>query len=1116
MKTKAIFPICVFTAVLFLQFLNPVCGYAAQTAPDPVLQHLELLEKQVNPERGLTWTFTPGENRSPRPYRIGRIISQQEISVQTLLNGQTVSCGVPVQNTPIVLHLKLYSKGLSEVRFMVNDKIVDTFTVDGSTGTGKEIEKRLTVTPSTRAKPYNIKLLVKNKGFKPFRTEFWPPRNKKLKERNTSFKIIEAAVRYPKAAENHKRLFQWLLSMKIGHALLYPDFVRYTFIGKPFKIEDKRQTPKTRLQELKKTLDMAVKSLTPQLLAAPQPGTVRSAIENSYKKAAPLNSFAKEFKVHLIGNAHIDIAWLWRMRETVLVAHNTYDTVLNNMEEYPELHYAQSQALTYQWMEKKYPELFQRIQQKVKDGKWEIVGGMWVEPDCNLISGESWVRQLLYGKRYFKEKFGLDIDTGWNPDSFGYNWNMPQIYSKSGIKRFITQKIWWNDTTVFPHFIFRWQGVDDTQLMTYFPPVGYTARVKMPKDIANITRYEATTGYKKTLLLYGLGNHGGGPNREILNRVRDYKNLYIAPEFIHSKSIDFLKDLENDLGQNIPVWKDELYLEYHRGTFTTQAKTKKNNRRCESLLSSAEKLATFAFVSGARKKYPDKDLEKAWKTVLTNQFHDILPGSSINPVYADADKDYKDAKKTIRDVIDDSLNKIAGDIDTSKARGKALVIFNPLPWKRTGMVSLDIRIAKGSTIVVSNSDGLNIPVEINRKKGKDKVYFIARNIPSLGYAVYSVEELTGSGKKRKKIEPGVLYAEIENRFYRIKVNKETGNIASIWDKKQGREFVAKGKEANVLQVYEDIPENWDAWNIGYTGRMWELNNAADVDVRESMVRKEIRVKKSFLGLEKSRYAPTEDFPSSFFEQSIVLYTGMDRIDIKTEADWWEEHMFLKAAFPVNVQNDVATYEIPFASIKRTTKSETLWEKARFEVPALRWADLSDKTGSAGISLLNDSKYGYDIHGNVMKISLLRSPNWPDPMADRGKHSFVYSLYTHPGDVTKGETVRRARELNNPLIPLMEKKHKGKLPPVFSFLSVKSGSVVLDTVKKAEDGKAMLVRLYESAGKPGTAEIEFFKAPTKATETDLMENKIKTLSTKGKTLSLTFKKFEIKTLKIKFN
>lgn len=1103
--------------VLFLTVLIPLSLNAGTETIDRMLTQLQALDLLINPP--VTWKVTLGNESPPNNYKPGEEIKTHTFTFQTTVKGVDNFCGVPVHGTPMHLKLILNSQGLSEIQAWVNGKSVDTFTVDGSPGTETEVEKEIIITPTVAAEEYNVEIKVKNKGFKPFRTDFWPPRRKELAEEYISFYLKDTQLIFPAAAIQHQEMKNWLLSMKIAYALLNPDFKRYTFIGKPFNIEDHRETPKSRLAKLKQILEQTITSITPEMLTNQHTDELQKAIRASYRLSGPLQKFAKEFKIYLIGNAHIDIAWLWRMCETVMVARNTYDTVMKNMEEYPELHYAQSQAVTYEWMEQKYPEIFQQIQQKVKQGQWEIVGGMWVEPDCNLISGESWVRQLLFGKRYFKQKFGLEVDTGWNPDSFGYNWNMPQLYTKSGIKRFITQKIRWNDTTVFPYFIFWWQGVDDTRLMTYFPPVGYTALVRMPEDIPNITRYEATTGYKKTLLLYGLGDHGGGPNREILNRVRSYKNLHIAPEFIHSKSIDFLKNMTTDLKGNIPTWKDELYLEYHRGTYTTQAKVKKGNRKSESLLSSAEKLASIAFIMDG--EYPQTELGKAWKTVLTNQFHDILPGSSITPVYRDALEDHEKAQEKINGVIGSSLKKITDNVNTSSVEGTPLVVFNTLSWERTDLASIVLPLPSGNDVdrinlQILDDEGKEVPVEMVKPYGTSnvKVLFVAQNIPALGYKTYSYTLKEKTAEPQKDVNDSGDFIQMENRFFILKINKKTGNIAGLLDKRLNKEFIEPGKEANVLQVYEDMPENWDAWDIGYTGRWWELNQAESVSlVENSAVRKVVKVTKNFLGLSKSRYTPTEDFPSSFFTQYIILYNDLDRIDIENEADWWEDHMLLKAAFPVNVKNDYATYEIPFASIQRTTKSETLWEKARYEVPALRWADLSDETG--GISLLNDCKYGYDIHANVMKISLLRAPTWPDPMADRGKHTWIYSLYTHPGDVTKGNTIQRAQELNIPLQVMITDKHNGALPGNFGFFAIRSEGVILDTIKKAEDDNGIIIRLYESAGKSDQAELTYFKAPQKVYETDLMEKVIKEYKVNGKSLLLPFKKFEIKSLKLVF-
>jgi len=1089
----------------FLFFLLPFVIFADQTLTTRLQQIERLLDCNLK-----KWFYSTPENKIEKKYYVGRSISEESITFLTEFKKKKYFAGVNTQHNPAFLDLTVYSRGLSMINLYVDGKLLKKFLVDGSKGFEEEKNLRIKI-PETKDIQHIIKVKVNNKGFKPERIHYWPPRDKPLKEEGIYFGIRKAKIIYENTSEIHKKLSKWLLSMKTAHILINPEFVRYTFTGKPFEIEDKRKTSKEQLNELNRILKKTVFELDIDALQKGSHKQVLDSVQKSYSIAKPLRKYAKEFKVYLIGNAHIDIAWLWRKSETVEVARNTYKTVVQNMKEYPELIYAQSQALTYKWIEEKYPDLFNKIKERIKDGRWEVVGGMWVEPDCNLIGGESWVRQILYGKKYFKKNFGIDINIGWNPDSFGYNWNIPQIYRKSGIDFFITQKIWWNDTTVFPYFTFWWKGVDGTKLLTYFPPVGYTSRVKLLKIADAITKYEATTGYKKSMVLYGIGDHGGGPNREILDRVRSYKDLFVAPEFIHSKSIKFLKNMKNDIEKSIPEWNDELYLQYHRGTYTTQAKIKKNNRKAESRLSYIEKLASISNMFDF--EYPYSRLEKAWKLILTNQFHDILPGSSITPVYPDALEDYKRAYKIINYVEKKAAENLVAKINTSKIQGTPVVVYNPLSWDRNGVVKATIKKTDKSKVKALDFKGNEIPcdVKFNELKEKATVSFIANKVPALGYRVYSIKQ---EPSNLKTTDLKVNGYTLENKFYRIKLDSKTGNLVSIFDKTNNKEFIEKGKQANILKIYEDRPENWDAWNIGYTGRYWELNKVDEIKIiKITPVKIVAKIKKSFLGLSKNRYSPTEDYPSSFFTQYITLYNNIKRIDIITHADWWEDHMFLKAEFPVSVTSDYANYEIPYASIKRSTKLNTLEQKAEFETSALRWVNLSDN--EKGISILSDSKYGYDIHSNIMKISLLRSPKWPDEFADRGKHKFTYSIYTHENNWNNSETVKKAQELNIPLVAIETKHHKGELPEEMSFFEIESDGVILDTIKKSEDGKGFILRLYQSKNKNEDISLKLFKKPSMIFETNLMEKNIKPLYFKGKSLTLKFSKYEIKTIKIIF-
>ncbi len=1067
-------------------------------------KYLSEVEKEISTSLE-AWSYSR-DGKQWKKYEPGSYLGMQKVYLRTEFRFKKTLAGVNVEGSEAGLSLEVRARGLVEVSVFLDGKRINSFTVEAGDGTplSRTFEVPLAKADSS---PHQLMLEVSNKGFLPPRGNYWPPRKEPPAEEGIYFSLGKAEVVYPEARKNLQMVRDWIDSMKVAYFLLNPVLVRRTFTGKPYKIKDQRRVNRKKIERLNHQWVEAVMSLDLGAMRRGDSAALLSSLERSYRISKELSRYARTFQLFIVGNAHIDVAWLWRIYETMHVARNTFYTVIKNMAEYPELRYAQSSAIMYEWMEKYFPKVFEAIREKVKEGKWEIVGGMWLEPDCNLISGESWVRQILYGKRYFREKFGVDVKIGWNIDSFGYNWNMPQIYRKSGIDYFVTQKIWWNDTTVFPYYVFWWEGVDGTKILSYFPPVGYTSRLRLIRTVKALSTYEATTGYRKALILYGLGDHGGGPNREILNRVRHYADLKISPQFIHSTSMDFLKNVERDMGDSIPVWRDELYLEYHRGTYTTHSEIKKNNRRSEAMLSATEKLASLAYLFG--KDYPADDFLRAWKLVMTNQFHDILPGSGITSIYRDAMEFYRKAHKILRRIKKASAQHLLAQVDT-EVEGLPLVVFNPLSWGRKDYVKVKLPgELRGKSFVVKGPQGRVHPCEVFEKEGELYLGFIAE-VPALGYAVYSLEE--GKGDL-----PTDLHAKgyvLENAYYRVKVNPRTGNISSFYDKRLGKEFIASGKEGNVLEVWEDIPERWDAWNIGYTGRMWEINRADRVKlVHFSPVRAVIRVKKSFLGLSKSRYSPTENFPSSFFVQDITLYAGLDRVDIRMKADWWENHMFLKVAFPVSVRSDRAAYEIPFATIERTTKMETPWEKARFEVPAHKWADLSD--GKAGISLLNDSKYGYDIHGSTMKLSLLRSPLWPDPTADRGKHSFTYSLYTHAGNWAQSHAVERGYELNQPLMAFLASKHPGKLPRSFSFFSVSSSGVILDTVKKAEDDGALVLRLYESRGKPEEVVLRLYKTPREVWETNLMEENPSPLGFKGREIPLKFKKFEIKTLKIKF-
>jgi alpha-mannosidase len=625
-----------------------------------------------------------------------------------------------------------------------------------------------------------------------------------------------------------------------------------------------------------------------------------------------------------------------------------------------------------------------------------------------------------------------------------------------------------------------------------------------------LMNFEHATGFKEMLTLIGLGNHGGGPNLPMLERAQMLREQPLFPNVAFIRPQEYIELLMKKDLSVLPEWSSEMYLENHRGTFTSQASIKRHNRINESLLETAEKAATIAHWHGL--EYPATELEKAWKAVLLNQFHDILPGSSITPVYRDANETSAEVHERVERILGRSLRAIAMQTEPP-ANGRQVYVFNPLSWERDGWVTIGLSHEDPANLTVKDSRGEVAPSRIVESDNglHRELVFRARNIPSLGTRLYSLHAQEPSRPRGELAQRNTL----ENEYLRVTVNPRTGNISSIYDKANHREALERGREGNVIELHENLPDFWDAWNIGYTGRSWTVDEVDAIElVEDNEVRSVLRVKKSFLGLTKANRAPTEGFPSSFFVQDIVLYRDSPRIDVHMTIDWWEDHTLLKIAFPFAVEPEMATYEIPYGSIERSTRRETVWERARFEVPVHRWADLS--ANGYGVSLLNDSKYGMDIHDNVMRLTLLTSPLWPDPMADRGKNKVVYSVYPHAGDWKEADTVRRATELNLPLIGVVvEDGHgfSGAEPGIMSFVTVDKKNAVLTAMKKAESSDASIVRVVETEGLSGRVVLEMPAKVESAVEVDLLENDIGEVETNGHRVLFPLSPFEIKSLRI---
>jgi alpha-mannosidase len=811
------------------------------------------------------------------------------------------------------------------------------------------------------------------------------------------------------------------------------------------------------------------------------------------RAGAPALRNPRDYIAYLVGHAHIDLSWLWRWEETVNdVAVRTFEGTLARMEKVPRLTFAQSQAALYEAMEKSYPEIFDRIRGKVREGTWVPVGGMWVEPDLNMPDGESLARQLLYGKRYFLDKFGVDVTVGWNPDAFGHSWQLPQILAKAGVPFYVFERCA-PDKTPF----FLWEGRDGSRLLAHVPQGWYLVSLK--NGLSDVIREAASeTTLKDFLILYGEGDHGGGPRDSDLAAIEKYKNSPDQPRMIFATPAAFFKKIE-EARADMPVVQRELNFTFP-ACYTTQAETKRSNRASEALLLEAERLSALAVAAGFRDYYPERDIDEAWKIVLRNQFHDILDGSSIGPVYDDVARFYREARARAQRALDFSLETIFGNVET-RGEGVPLEVFNPLFWERTEAATAEVALPFApATLRILSPSGETVPVQVlERTPGptetRFRVVFLAQNVPSFGYRVYRAVAVEREGQAEKTALV-VSPKGIENEFLKLGVDEKTGWITSLFDKRTQKEMLAR--PAN-LQSILDEPESMSAWELGLKGEPLDLGQSgATVQVVESgPVRGVIRV--------------TTPFGNSVFIQDLIVAAGVARLDCRMSMNWQERNLMIKAAFPVNLKSGQAAFEIPFGSLTRPADGA--------EVPALRWIDLSDPTAGAGLSLLNDGKYGFDVKGTVMRMSVIHGATYPDPEADRGSHEFLYSLYPHPGTWREADTVRRGYELNVPLLVRTGMAHAGRLPAERAFIRVSPSNVVLSTLKMESgyNSRSLIIRLYETCGRKGEARISF-PWPVTADETDLIERPVRDPSLfqssgPANEIAVPMRAWEIKTIRV---
>ncbi len=793
---------------------------------------------------------------------------------------------------------------------------------------------------------------------------------------------------------------------------------------------------------------------------------------------------ATNIAVH--GHSHIDVAWLWPYAETKRKVSRTFSTVMRMMEQYPDYLFSQSQAQLYQFCKEKYPTIYDQIKKRVKEGRWDVTGSMWVEADCNLCSGESLIRQIVVGKNFYKDEFGIETDVLWLPDLCGYSAALPQILQKARVPYFSTIKINWSQLNHFPYSTFHWKGIDGTSVLAHFPPTTDYNAFPSPKTLKyQVEMFKEKDRSDWSLLSYGWGDGGGSADRRHLELLKRSKDLEGLPRCKHMKVTDFFHTIDG--AAEYPEWVGELYFELHRGTYTTQAKNKWYNRKSELLYRDAEILSSIASPMGL--EYPLDELAKQWKDILLNQFHDVIPGSSIHWVYEDTDKMYPKIIEFGECTVKTALSKIIEGIDTT-GDGDAIVIFNSLPWNRKDIASIKPKSKSDYAILDPNGN------EIASQIVGDSIRFIAE-APSMGYTVYRLVKRT---PKIAKNDIKITKTKVENKFYTIELDRN-GTIKSLTLKSNGRELLPEGARGNMIQLYEDKPNDYDAWDIDmfYDDKVENITDVQSFEVVEH-------------GPIQAAILIERKFGKSLLRQKMIVYSDNPRIDFETWVDWHEDHKCLKASFPVDVNATKARYEIQFGNIERPTHKNTSWDRAKFEVCAHKWADISEE--GFGMSLLNDCKYGYHTKGNEMRITLLRAPKDPDPIADMGEHIFTYSIMPHEGDYIDAGTVRQGYELNVPMHAVVVKGTKGDMAKEMSFFTVSADNVILETVKRAEKEDATLLRFYEChnirANVNVSAQIPF----DKVYECDLMEDNIAEIKHTNNTFSFDIKPFEIKTFKLK--
>jgi alpha-mannosidase len=818
----------------------------------------------------------------------------------------------------------------------------------------------------------------------------------------------------------------------------------------------------------------------------------------------------KDYTAHVVGYAHMDMAGLWRWEESIHdIMYNTFTNQIRLMDQFPDYTFAQDQAVVLDSMEHFYPDVFKGLQEKARTGNFIPVTSGWVQMDENVSDGESLVRQFLYGQKYSREKFGHYIRMAWQPDVFGHPITMPQIAHKAGIELYLFNRP--HDPTRPP--IIWWQGLDGSRVLGYTTPGEYT----QPMDHEHTTvlgmKNADRAGVKNIMVLYGMGDHGGGPNAQDIAGIA---KLNASPDDMRVKPtnvadyIDILLTEKKDF----PVFEKE-WNPVFPGCYTTQVEMKRHNRQSEQLLLNAEKMSELAVFFNYRDYYPNRDISEAWKLALLDQAHDLAAGSGIGPIYADAARQYQEIFERGKRALNFSLENLGLQLDT-RGEGVPLVVYNPQSWDRTGLVTAEVSAFSLPARMVAVHGNETVPVQVLKAPAKTgaretaTVAFVAQNVPQMGLKLYRLVADTGNPQTvaaslRVGSKPRPY---LENEFLRVEINPETGNIARLYDKTNRRE--AFHGEGNSLTAWEDTAEQarkvskeyaGPAWDIGLTGKKWDIDKAARVEITEQgPVRATLRV--------------VHRFRDSEFTQDISLIAGEPRVDVAMTLDWYERATFLKAGFPVSVDSSKVSAEIPYGVIERDQTGE--------EAVMGKWVDISSP--DYGVAILNNGRNGYDAKDNAIHLSVIRGPWGPDPRADEGEHIFGYSIYPHHGTWREGKVQFQALAFNSPLLVMQEPAHaspqeqwagkKGGLPDAYSFIKTRSDHVVLYALKQMEgfyDTDA-IARFVECEGREGDVTIELPRE-VRATETTLLEDVSVGPVGEGTTLQFHIKPWEIKTLRL---